>query len=146
LTATVAENVSLIKSIPAQYMKDVAGSVFRAIQTGDGLADIVPKLAEVEGVTMRRARNIALDQTRKTYNAINRERMKAVGVKKFEWIHSGGGQHPRELHMQMDGKVYAFDDLPVIDERTGERGIPGQAVNCRCTMRPIVDFGEDDTE
>jgi len=146
LTATVAENVSLIKSIPAQYMKDVAGSVFRAIQTGDGLADIVPKLAEVEGVTMRRARNIALDQTRKTYNAINRERMKAVGVQKFEWIHSGGGQHPRELHMQMDGEIYSFDDLPVIDERTGERGIPGQAVNCRCTMRPIVDFGGTDDD
>lgn len=146
LTATVAENVSLIKSIPAQYMKDVGGAVFRAIQTGDGLADIVPKLAEVEGVTMRRARNIALDQTRKTYNAINRERMKAVGIKKFEWIHSGGGQHPRELHERMDGEVYSFDDLPIIDEKTGERGIPGQAINCKCTMRPVIEFGEDDTE
>lgn len=146
LTATVAENVSLIKSIPTQYMRDVAGTVFRAIQTGEGLADIVPKLAEYEGVTLRRARNIALDQTRKTYNSINRERMTAVGIKKFEWIHSGGGQHPREDHIEMDGNVYSFDDLPIIDKRTGEHGIPGQAINCKCTMRPVVDFGEGETE
>jgi uncharacterized protein with gpF-like domain len=30
--------------------------------------------------------------------------------------------------------------LPVIDPRTGERGIPGQAINCRCVMRPLVEF------
>lgn len=146
LAATVAENVSLIKSIPSQYLKDVSGTVFRAIQTGEGLADIVPKLAESEGITMRRARNIALDQTRKAYNSINRERMQSVGVKKFEWIHSGGGQHPRQDHVEMDGNIYSFDDLPVIDQRTGERGIPGQAVNCKCTLRPVVEFGEDETE
>lgn len=143
LKATVAANVDLIKSIPAQFLTDIQGVVFRAIQTGDGLADIVPKLREYEGVTLRRARNIALDQTRKAYNAINRERMVAVGIKKFEWIHSGAGQHPRELHMEMDGEIYSFDNLPIIDEKTGERGIPGQAINCRCTMRPIVDFGAD---
>lgn len=146
LTASVAENVSLIKSIPSQYMKDVSGTVFRAIQTGEGLADIVPKLTEYEGVTLRRARNIALDQTRKTYNSINRERMKAVGVERFEWIHSGGGQHPRQDHIDMDGNIYSFDDLPVIDQKTGERGIPGQAIQCKCTMRPIVSFGEDEPE
>lgn len=140
VTATVAENVALIKSIPTQYMTQIKGDIFRAITTGQGLADIVPALQEYEGVTLRRARNIALDQTRKAYNNINKGRMQAIGVKKFEWVHSGGGQKPRELHIEMDGNVYSFDDLPVIDERTGERGIPGQAINCRCTMVPVIDF------
>jgi SPP1 gp7 family putative phage head morphogenesis protein len=140
VTATVAENVALIKSIPTDYLFQVKGDILRAITTGQGLADIVPALEQYEGVTLRRARNIALDQTRKAYNNINKGRMQAIGVKKFEWVHSGGGQKPRELHIQMDGNVYSFDDLPVIDERTGERGIPGQAINCRCTMIPVIEF------
>jgi SPP1 gp7 family putative phage head morphogenesis protein len=138
LTATVAENVSLIKSIPTDYFNQIQGDIFRAITTGQGVADIVPALEEYEGVTLRRARNIALDQTRKAYNNINKHRMEAVGIKQFQWVHSGGGQKPRELHVEMDGNIYSFDDLPVIDERTGERGIPGQAINCRCTMVPVV--------
>lgn len=138
--ASVAENVSLIKSIPAQYLQKVEGAVMRSITTGNGLQDLVPALEQYEGQTHRRARNIALDQTRKAYNAINRGRMEAIGVQKFQWHHSGGGAHPREDHVQMDGEIYSFDDPPVIDARTGERGIPGQAPNCRCVMSPVFDF------
>lgn len=140
LTATVAENVALIKSIPAEFLKDITGTVLRAVVRGDGLADIIPALEQYEGVTLRRARNIALDQSRKAYNNINKNRMQAIGVQRFEWIHSGGGQKPRELHIELDGQIFSFDDLPIIDERTGERGIPGQAINCRCTMVPVIEF------
>ncbi len=142
--AAVAENVSLIKSIPEQYLQKVQGAVMRSITTGNGLQDLVPFLEEQEGVTVRRAKNIALDQTRKAYQSINAGRMKAAGIKKFEWIHSGGGQKPRPDHVAMNGDIYSYDDLPVIDERTGERGIPGQAPNCRCTARPVLDFGDGD--
>lgn len=141
--ASVAENVSLIKSISSQYMTKIEGAVMRSITTGNGLQDLIPALQEAEGVTHRRARNIALDQTRKVYNSINRERMQAIGVKRFMWHHSGGGAHPREDHIEMDGNVYSFDALPVVDKRTGERGIPGQAPNCRCTMSPVFDFSKD---
>lgn len=140
--ASVAENVGLIKSIPQQYLQRVEGAVMRSITSGNGLQDLVPALQQYEGQTHRRARNIALDQTRKTYNAINRGRMEAIGIKKFQWHHSGGGAHPREDHIEKDGRIYRFDDPPVIDPRTGERGIPGQAINCRCTMSPVFDFSE----
>jgi len=138
--ASVAENVGLIKSIASQYLGQVEGAVMRSITTGNGLQDLVPALEKYEGMTHRRAKNIALDQTRKVYNSINKGRMQALGVGKFMWHHSGGGAHPREDHVEMDGKVYSFDDLPVIDQNTGEQGIPGQAPNCRCTMSPVFDF------
>ena len=138
--ASVAENVSLIKSIAAQYMQSVEGAVMRSITTGNGLQDLIPALEQYEGITHRRAKNIALDQTRKAYNSINKGRMQALGVTQFMWHHSGGGAHPREDHIEMDGNVYSFDNLPVIDQRTGERGIPGQAVNCKCVMSPVFQF------
>lgn len=143
--ASVAENVSLIKSIASQYMQKVTGAVMRSITTGNGLQDLVPAMQKLQGDTHRRAELIALDQTRKTFNSVNRGRMQAVGVKKFEWLHSGGGAHPREDHVAMDGNIYSFDKLPVIDPRTGERGIPGQAPNCRCTMSPVFDFTDDES-
>ena len=63
LTASVAENVGLIKSIATQYLDGVRGAVMRSITTGNGLQDLVPFLAAHEGVTLRRARGIARDQT-----------------------------------------------------------------------------------
>lgn len=143
ITASVAENVGLIKSIPQKFLEGVQGAVMRSITSGNGLADLDPYLKDAKGITERRAKNIALDQTRKAYNAINKSRMQGLGVTKFEWIHTGGSQKPRQDHIDMSGNVYSFDDPPVIDQRTGERGIPGQAPNCRCTMRPVLDFGEE---
>lgn len=143
ITASIAENVGLIKSIPAQYMKDVQGAVMRSITTGNGLQDLVPALEKYKGITERRAKNIALDQTRKAYNNINKGRMQAIGVQQFEWIHSYAGDKPRPYHKDvLNGQIYSFDDLPIIDENTGERGIPGQLINCKCTMRPVIKFNE----
>ena len=142
--ASVAENVGLIRSISSDYMQKVEGAVMRSITTGNGLEDLIPSLEKLDGMTKRRAENIAYDQTRKVYNNVNKARMQAVGVKKFEWLHTGGSQHPRKDHIALSGKVFSFDNLPVIDPRTGERGIPGQAPNCRCRMVPVIEFADDD--
>lgn len=148
LTASLAENVDLIKSIPQQYLSGVQQAVMRSITTGNGLQDLQPYLEKQGGITERRATLIANDQTRKAYNNLNAIRMKAAGVKKFQWLHSAGGRDPRPLHINdyptgLNGGIFSFDDLPVIDEKTGERGLPGQAVNCRCRLLPVVDFGDE---
>ncbi len=146
MKATVSENVSLIRSIPKQYMTQVEGAVMRSISQGNGLQDLIPFLEKQGEITKRRAKNIALDQTRKAYNGINKGRMEALGVEEYEWLHSGGGQHPREEHIAMSGNIYRLDDPPVIDSKTGERGIPGQAINCKCRMRPVIRFNEGKKE
>ncbi len=65
--ATIAENVSLIKSIPEEYLKNVTGAVMRSITVGQGIADLIPQIQKFDGQTERRAKNLALDQTRKAY-------------------------------------------------------------------------------
>jgi SPP1 gp7 family putative phage head morphogenesis protein len=144
----VNDNVSLIKSIPSQYLDDVSGAVFRSITTGTGVQELIPHLNKYEGVTLRRAKNIALDQTRKAYNFINKARMQRIGIKQFEWVHSGGGQHPRASHIAMSGNIYSFDNLPQINKDNPKEppvyGIPGQAINCRCTMTPVIKFDDEE--
>lgn len=146
IKASITENVSLITNIATEYIDQITGATMRAITTGGGLPAIREELMKREGMTVRRAKNIALDQTRKAYSSINRVRMEAIGVKKFEWVHSGGGQEPRKLHQEMNGNIYSFDNPPIIDENTGERGFPGQLVNCRCTLIPVIEFEADDEQ
>ena len=140
--ASIQRNVSLIKSIESQYFDSIEDLVMRSIApSGNGLQDLAI-LDEIKDKTVNRGVNIAKDQTRKAYNNLNAARMKKAGLNEFIWRHSGGGRYPRDLHQNvLNGQTYSLDDLPVIDERTGERGIPGAAVNCRCTMEPIATFG-----
>lgn len=144
LSATITENVGLIKSIPAKYLEGVQGAVMRSITTGNGKKDLVPYLQKERGVTLQRARMIAADQSTKAMNNLAKARMQKVGITKYEWLHSGGSKEPRPLHVSYNGKIFSFDDPPVIDERTGERGIPGQAINCRCRMAPVIDFSQQE--
>lgn len=155
LKASINTNVDLIGSINSGYMDNVKGIVNRAIQGGGSLDEIMPaiqkSLSNEARKVRNKAKNVALDQTRKAYNSLNKARMEKVGVKKFQWIHTGASQEPREHHQKMfpDGLnrgIYSFDDLPVIDEKTGERGIPGQAINCKCVMKPVIEFDEGEPD
>lgn len=145
--ASIKQNVALIKSIPREYFLEIEGEVMRSIQTGRGMADLQPFLEKRYGITKRRAALIARDQTSKATAAINRARMQGLGVKKFKWLHSMGGKEPRPLHKNvLNGNVYSFDDPPVIDERTGEKGFPGQLINCRCRMVPVIEFKSEEVQ
>lgn len=143
ITAATAENVGLIKSISQQYHERISQLVLRSAATGGkGAAEIFEQIRHYDGLTEKRAKIIAIDQTRKITTAMNVERAKSVGMKRFEWVHSGGGADPRKLHLQYDGKIFDYDNPPIIDERTGERGFPGQLINCKCTMVPVLELGD----
>lgn len=148
LGAAVDESVDLIKRVPTKYFDDIKTAVRDSIASGNGLQDLVPALEKHNVGVKNWAHNVAMDQTRKAYNGVAKARMQAAGVRKFEWVHSGGSSQPRHFHMArfpagLNGGVYSFDDLPVIDEKTGEQGIPGQLPYCRCTMRPVISFDEE---
>ena len=61
------------------------------------------------------------------------------GIEEFEWRHTDLSKEPNLYHKnELNGKVFRFDDLPIIDQTTGERGLPGQLPGCRCEARPVV--------
>lgn len=141
--AAIFENVSLIKSIPEQYFKEITGVVSRAILGGRGVESIAKHLQYYEGVTHRRAKNIARDQTHKTYEALCLRRGQTLGFTHFEWLHSGGSQNPRSFHMQnapagLNHGIFPIGNPPIIDKKTNTRGYPGDLPNCHCTMRFLI--------
>ena len=147
INASIAENVSLIKSIPQQYLKNVTGAVMRSVTSGEGLYELMPIIKKYARTTERRAELLALDQTRKAYTSINVAKLEQIGAKKFQWLHSGGGQTPRESHIKIDGEVFSFENLLAEQAAKGvpkeDRGLPGYPVNCRCTLKAIFEFKKD---
>lgn len=142
IKAATIENVALIKSIPDQYHQRIEGAVMRSIQQGgEGRKTIMNELANIGGMSVRRAKIIAEDQTRKATTAANTERVKALGIKKFKWLHSRGGVDKRPKHVAASGNIYSYDDPPRIGDK-GEQVLPGQAINCRCIAVPVVTWGE----
>lgn len=151
LHASIAENVSLITGMSDDYLRKITGAVNRSIMEGRGVADLIPYLRKQHGMTARRAKNVALDQTRKAYSSLNTVRMKQVGITHFEWLHSGGGQQPRKFHIDrypegLNGGIYELANPPVIDKKTGERGMPATLPFCKCRSIPVLvlNHGEPD--
>jgi SPP1 gp7 family putative phage head morphogenesis protein len=142
IKASTQEAAGLIKRIPEQFLGDVQGQVMRSITSGRGMQDLVPYLAKKYEGDKRWARHVAMDQTRKAYSNVNAARLQKLGCESYIWIHSGGSAHPRQEHIDMNGKEFRFDDPPVIDKRTGQRGKPGDAIFCRCVMKPVFRFGD----
>ena len=146
LQAATRVNIGLIKSIQSQYHEKVFQAVMNNVGDAESIKGAAEKLVSktyfIGETVSERAAFIARDQTSKLTTATNASRMKSAGVTRFRWRHSGGSYDPRKLHLGYDGQEFDIDNPPIIDERTGERGLPGQAINCRCYMVPIIDFGE----
>lgn len=136
LNAKIVENVSLIKSIPAEHFADIEQFVMRAVQKGRDIAALTRDLEDRYQVTRRRAALIARDQNNKATAVIQRIRRLELGIKEAEWLHSGGGKHPRPAHVAFSGKKFDVDKGAFID---GKYIQPGEEINCRCTSRIRID-------
>lgn len=139
LNATVAENVSLIKSIPSQFHTQVEGMVMRSVAAGRDLAPLTRELQKQFGVTRRRAEFIARDQNNKATSQITRARYVDMGIEEAIWLHSGGGKKKRPTHVANSGKKFDvaqgwFDPDPKVRAYIQ----PGYLVNCRCVCKPVV--------
>ncbi|WP_198024355.1 phage head morphogenesis protein [Asaia astilbis] len=140
---SAAENVTLIKSIPEQYLSQVEGAVMRSALRGGDLGSLTEELKDRYGVTHRRAAFIARSQNAAVGGAMSRARAVELGGSKGTWIHSGGGKEPRESHVKAGKERLVFDLVKgaYID---GEWIWPGSRPNCRCTFRLIIPGLNDD--
>lgn len=139
--AIVNENVSLIKSIPQQYLQRVEQLVMQSVSTGRRLDDLADSLQKEFQVTKRRAVLIARDQNNKATTALHRVRMLETGIKEAVWIHSTAGKQPRKTHLQAGRDKTRFDlekGWFDPDPKVRKYILPGQLINCRCVMRPVV--------
>jgi len=145
---SVDESVDLIKTIPKKYMAYVKEEVNNSLTKSKGIGALIKSLDDIKGVSERRAAMIARDQTRKTYSDMNIKRSSNAGVKKGEWVHSGGSDAPRETHIEFDGQTFDLDkglyDADAWGKGVGAWVLPAELPNCRCTFIPVIDLDEEE--
>ena len=146
--ATLADNVSLIKSIPAQFHKEIEGIVWRGVSGGFDLEQMTKDMQSRYDVTFHRAAFIAKDQSNKAKAVIENERRKELGITQAIWQHSHAGREPRKSHVKAGRENLIFDlDKGAYLEANGKDNwawqLPGQSINCRCTSRAIIPGFDD---
>lgn len=133
------ENVALIKSIGNEYLDKVRSAVWRSVKNGYDQQSLVSQLKQIDGVTDRRAKNIAKDQTAKLNQAFEMARAEELGITEAIWLHSHAGREPRASHVKANGTKFNLKEGLVID---GVTTWPAVAINCRCRARLVIEIPE----
>jgi SPP1 gp7 family putative phage head morphogenesis protein len=143
----VSDNVKLIKSVAWGQLEDLKGVVTRGARAGTHHTEVAQQIHQQFGVTKRRAALIATDQIGKLNGELNQLRQTNLGVRRYRWSTSrdervrGKGPFGPEgtEHRRLEGSIQEWKKPPVVNQRTGERGHPGQPIRCRCSAIPIID-------
>ena len=127
----VAENLSLIKSIPADMSTRLDKSVTQAFTTGQRHEDLAREIQARFDIGERHARLIARDQIGKLAGQVNASRQRSIGITHWTW-RTVGDERVRDEHEALDGQTFSYEDPP-------DEGLPGEPVQCRCSAEPIFD-------
>ena len=123
-------------------MREVVGKM---AEDGKSLKTIGEYLHKEFGVDERHAKFLARNESAIATTSYLAAKYEEEGIEYFRWIVNLDNRE-RPWHRTLgtvgpDGKgnIYRFDDPPIINEKTGQKGLPGYDYNCRCTLAPIID-------
>ena len=127
-----SQNAQLIRSLPAQELDQVAQIIERGLQEGSRFHSMTQAIQERFGITRRRAKLIARDQTSKLNASLTKLRQQELGVEEYIW-QTAGDERVRPTHRAHDGKKFRWDHPPK------DTGHPGTDINCRCVAVPVLE-------
>lgn len=139
LNAIYERNYNLIKTIP-QDIKERFQSVFlNNVNTFDREA-IEKQIKVISGISDRRAKVIARDQTQKAVTQYHAAREQSLGFEYYVWRTSMDERTStgKGGHRQLEGRIYRYDEDTSIIDSYGTVGHPSQRVNCRCRRQAVI--------
>ncbi len=142
-------NVSLIKSLPEEYFKQIEVIVNNGLTQGTRYSTIEKQIVALTGSAnsglRKRIKTIATDQVQTINAQINLRRSDALGIKKGIWRTaedekvrgnpSGLYPNAKPSHFKLNGKEF---DLAKGMKVNGQYIWPGIPVNCRCSYSPVI--------
>ena len=128
------EQVDLITSLPREAAQRVHKVIIDGMSSGARASTIAQEVLKTGKVTESRAMLIARTETSRIATELTAARAKTAGCTHFMWK-TANDYDVRESHKKVANKIFAFDDLPIID---GQPLLPGGTFNCRCYAQPIL--------
>lgn len=138
IKASIAQQVQLIKNIPSDVRERFESVLFNNL-TGIDEESLLEHLQKIKGISDRRARTIARDQTHKALANLIKAKAMHYGAEYYIWdtakderVSTGYGGH-----RQLQGRIYRYDKPSAVIDKSGTIGHTGQRVNCRCLSLSI---------
>lgn len=116
--------------------------VLQMIQEGARVPRIQEYFEKRWKIAKNKAHFLAVNESHLAGAVIKATDYQMLGCNSFEWGKSSS-KEKRELHKHYYGKVFTFDNKPIIDEELGIRGLPREIWNCKCRMLIVVPTLQD---
>jgi SPP1 gp7 family putative phage head morphogenesis protein len=137
LELLMAQNVSLIKSLPIEAAERVHKIVIENLYEGRRKEGLIEEILKTENVTRSRATLIARTETARASSSLTQARAKSVGSEGYIW-RTSRDLLVRKSHREMNGVMVKWDSPPKLDNMVGHAGcLP----NCRCYPEPTIPEG-----
>ena len=134
----------LIEKLPEMRLK-----IQKAVLDGYRQDEVQTMLEKEYGIMERKAKFLAQNETSIMMAQLKKATYTEMGFDEFVW-NTILDTKERPEHRKLNGKIFRFDNPPIIDERTGQRGLPGETYNCRCGLtvirRDSVFFDKEEIE
>ncbi len=133
-----------IKDFTDEEVVRLRDEVQSHVMTGGRYESIIDSIQRSYGVTQKKAKFLARQETSLLMTKFKESRYTEAGVQEYIWgCVTGTDKHPvRESHKILAGKTYRWDDPPITTapNEPVRRNNPGEDYNCRCFAKPIVRF------
>ena len=104
--------------------------------SGYRASSLAEEIAADYGVSARKAKFLARQETSLMLSTFREGRYKEVGIEEYEW-QTAGDSRVRDMHKHLNRKIFSWENPPIIDDY-GHRGNPGEAFGCRCVAAPVL--------
>ncbi len=106
--------------------------------SGRQTRDIIELIQNNYGVSQRKAKFLAHQETSLLLSKFRQTRYQDAGIQKYRWSTSHD-ERVRRDHKVLNGTIQTWDQPPVTDRNTGKRNHPGEDWGCRCVAVAIVE-------
>ena len=137
LPGIVDDMTGLITRMAAEDLDRVRGVITQVVTSGGTMSDIEATLRASRGFSQARAKRVALDQSIKVHQAVQRANAEELGITEGIWVHVPGRYTSRKTHMAMNGKRFKLNE-GLYDSDVGKKVIPGECPFCRCVYRSVL--------
>lgn len=143
MNAVINENLTLIKSIPQEVLKDMQVALSQGIISGNQ-KELIKSLKRIKGVSKDRAVFIARDQIHKAVESFKQVQNTALGIEYYEWLTADDERVSDGIggHKQNNHKIFKYGSNEAIISHSAKRGFyygkPGDRPNCRCIAVGVI--------
>lgn len=143
MNAVISENMTLIKSIPQEVLKEMQVALSQGIISGNQ-KELIKNLKRIKGVNKDRAVFIARDQIHKAVESFKQVQNTALGIEYYEWLTADDERVSSGLggHRQNNHRIFKYGSNEAIISHSNKRGYyygkPGDRPNCRCIAVGVI--------